>query len=431
MELTLSLSRARLGAGLIAALDALLLTTLCLPRIWNDRPERMALMTAIAALGLWQFILVLRDRRRPGPAIAIEPRFRRVHLLQFCFQNLAFLYVGVYFRECYAHYAEIAVQLAFALALDLTLAWTLRRAWYAGLSVFPIVMSINLFLWFDHEVFFVQLGMVAIGLFSKALLTWKRGGVTTHIFNPSGFPLAVVSALLLLSDHALLGRGLDFTAAYEMGPNTFEVFFLVSLLVNTQFHTVLMTGSAIVTLAVVDVAVNAATGHSLLTTPFTPQVFLGATLLFTDPATTPASNPGKVLAGTLYGLLVTASGILLHAIDQPGYFDKVLAVPFVNLAAPGIDRLVRRLEKPLSVLPAALRRFLNLHAVHVATWALFFVLYVPELKESRPALFLPPHWAKPSVEATRLYVQSRKLCQVDAAICKPFGLRSELNYWLR
>ena len=41
--------------------------------------------------------------------------------------------------------------------------------------------------------FYWQFAMVAIGWLAKEFLRWKRDGVNTHIFNPSSFPLAVVS----------------------------------------------------------------------------------------------------------------------------------------------------------------------------------------------------------------------------------------------
>jgi hypothetical protein len=41
---------------------------------------------------------------------------------------------------------------------------------------------------------------VALGCLAKEFLRWTRDGVNTHIFNPSSLPLAVASALLLITN---------------------------------------------------------------------------------------------------------------------------------------------------------------------------------------------------------------------------------------
>ena len=56
-------------------------------------------------------------------------------------------------------------------------------------------LSMNLFLWFRDDWFYLQFVMVAIIVFGKEFLRWKRDGHVTHIFNPSAFALFDVYCL--------------------------------------------------------------------------------------------------------------------------------------------------------------------------------------------------------------------------------------------
>ncbi len=55
---------------------------------------------------------------------------------------------------------------------------------------FPVIFSINLFLWFKPDWFYFQFLMVALGFAAKELIRWDKDGRRAHIFNPSSFPLA-------------------------------------------------------------------------------------------------------------------------------------------------------------------------------------------------------------------------------------------------
>ena len=91
----------------------------------------------------------------------------------------------------------ILAQLLFAYAFDMLLTWTRRDTYTLGFGPFPVIFSINLFLWFKPDWFFLQFLMVALGFAAKELLRWNKEGRRVHIFNPSSFPLAVFSLALL------------------------------------------------------------------------------------------------------------------------------------------------------------------------------------------------------------------------------------------
>lgn len=70
-------------------------------------------------------------------------------------------------------------------------------------------------------------------------------------------------------------------------------------------------------------------------------VFLGLHLLVTDPSTSPRTPLGRGTFGVLYGLGAFALYAILGALGLPTFYDKLLCVPLLNLAVPGIDRAVR------------------------------------------------------------------------------------------
>ncbi|HET9358227.1 MAG TPA: hypothetical protein VFO58_00665 [Vicinamibacterales bacterium] len=105
----------------------------------------------------------------------------------------------------------LTAQLLFAYGFDSLLSWTHRRAFALGFGPFPIIFSITLFFWFKDDWFYLQFGMVALGFLAKEFLRWTPDGVNTHIFNPSSFPLAVASALLLLTNASETTWGFDVT----------------------------------------------------------------------------------------------------------------------------------------------------------------------------------------------------------------------------
>ena len=136
-----------------------------------------------------------------------------------------------------------------------------------------------------------------------------------------------------------------------------------------------MTMPAVFVIYGFSVAYYGATGIFFFQDAYIPiAVFLGLHLLFTDPATSPRSELGRVFFGVLYGSGVVASVFLLNAIGAPLFYDKLLPVPILNVLAPRLDRLARsvvgrrRIAWAASRGPVpARRRFLT-----AGTWAAAF-----------------------------------------------------------
>ena len=64
----------------------------------------------------------------------------------------------------------------FACAFDMLLTWSRRDAYVLGFGPFPVIFSINLFLWFKPDWFYLQFLMVALGFAAKELIRWDKEG---------------------------------------------------------------------------------------------------------------------------------------------------------------------------------------------------------------------------------------------------------------
>ena len=122
--------------------------------------------------------------------------------------------------------------------------------------------------------------------------------------------------------------------------------FLVSLPGQVRFGVAWTTLSAVFTMYLFGLVHLALIGTYYFVDAYIPiAVFLGMHLLVTDPATSPRTAPGRVVFGAAYALSVIALYGLLGSVGAPQFYDKLLAVPVLNLLVRAAGATVR----PLSV----------------------------------------------------------------------------------
>jgi hypothetical protein len=344
-----------------------------LPQVRHQPRLMWSFAAAVAPLLLWNAALcATRLRHR---TLVLEVVLRKQHYIQACAQGAVLIYWGWHWRQVYDYAYLIAAQLLFAYAFDMLLAWSRRDRYTLGFGPFPVIFSINLFLWFRQEWFFLQFLMVAVGFAAKELLRWEKDGRPSHIFNPSSFPLAVFSLVLLALGASDMTWGRQIATTQFYPPNMYAMLFLIGLPGQFFFGVTSMTMSAVVTTYVIGVAYHALTGVYFFYDSYIPiAVFLGMHLLFTDPSTSPRTELGRIIFGMLYG----ASTVLLYQVlgtaGLPTFYDKLLQVPVLNLSIKLIDRAaqsdaLRRLD------PAALGRSLlprQRHLAYIAVWLVVF-----------------------------------------------------------
>ena len=99
------------------------------------------------------------------------------------------------------------------------LSWSRQPKHTLGFGPFPIIFSINLFLWFKDDWFYLQFLMVALGFLGKQWFQWNKDGGRAHIFNPSAFTLAVFSMALLLTGSTGITWGPEIAITSSIHPD--------------------------------------------------------------------------------------------------------------------------------------------------------------------------------------------------------------------
>ena len=326
-----------------------------------------AFLGAAAVLCVWNAVLLVWSRRT-GWAPALEVVLRKQHYVQACAQGSVLLYWGSYWPPVYAFAPFILAQLVFAYAFDMLLGWSRRETYTLGFGPFPVIFSINLFLWFKPDWFYLQFAMVALGLAAKELIRWNRDGRRAHIFNPSSFPLALFSLALLAAGKSGITWGQDIATTQFYPPHMYLALFLLGLPGQFFFGVTTMTMSAVVATYVFGRLYFAATGIYFFYDSYIPiAVFLGMHLLFNDPSTSPRTELGRIIYGALYGMSTVVLYQLLGSAGMPTFYDKLLPVPLLNLSVKAIDHVA---SKSPILLRALLPRQRNL--AYMSIWAVIF-----------------------------------------------------------
>jgi len=366
---------------------------LILDSVGQNTPLTWTFAGASAALLTWNAVL-LASAVRSGRTLSVEIVLRKQHYLQACIQGSLLVYWGWYWRQVYDSVHLIAAQLLFAYAFDMLLSWSRRDVYALGFGPFPVVFSMNLFLWFRPDWFYFQFLMVAFGFAAKELLRWDKDGRSVHIFNPSSFPLAVFSLALIVTGTTDLTWGQDIATTLFYPPHMYLALFLFALPGQFLFGVTTMTMSAVVTTYLFGLLYYAATGIYFFYDSYIPiAVFLGMHLLFTDPATSPRTDLGRMIFGVLYGASTIALYALLGNLGVPTFYDKLLQIPILNLSIELIDRLARsntlqRIDPTAILRPLAPRQR---HLAYMAAWAVVFAVMsaVQGVGDSHPGQWLP------------------------------------------
>jgi len=375
------------------------------PQVRQNSRVLSAFLAAAAALLVWNALLAFSGR-----ALSLEVVVKKQHAIQACAQGSVLLYWGWYWPQVYASVHLIVAQLAFAYAFDMLLGWSRREKYTLGFAPFPVVFSINLFLWFKPDWFYLQFVMVALGLAAKDFIRWNKDGRRVHIFNPSSFPLAVFSLLLLAKGASDITWGQSISTTQFYPPHMYLFLFLIGLPGQLFFGVTSMTMSAVLSTYLFGLAYHAITGVYFFYDSYIPiAVFLGMHLLFNDPSTSPRTELGRIIFGVLYGLSTVLLYWVLGRAGMPTFYDKLLQVPLLNLSIKGIDWLAR--ARWLRMFdPSALGKFLaprGRNLAYMSVWALVFagMSAAQGVGDSHPGQWLP-FW--------------RHACQQDRAYACPY-----------
>jgi hypothetical protein len=386
---------------------------------------------ASVLLAWWCGLFAVSAHRHRRLAVAWV--LRRPHWVQPLVQLSLYVYWGLSFPLVAASAYLIAAQLVFAYAFDMLLSWSRQDSFELGFGPFPVVLSINLFLWFKPDWFYLQFVMIAVGFAAKALIRWQKDGRPAHIFNPSSFPLAVMSLFLIATGTVDHTWGREIAVTIGVPAHIFEFLFLISIPGQIFFGVASMTMPAVLTSYLLSAAYFGVTGTYFFFGPIPTAAFLGMLLLFTDPSTAPRSDLGRTIYGVLYGASVFVLYGLLDLLGQPTFYDKLLFVPFLNLGVRMIDRLA---SSPALARfdPARLGRRLvgrRRNLAFTGIWASVFValLALHGIGDTHPANRLP-FWERACEKGLRngcrnLETMQSSFCESGSAwACNEFGIHS-------
>jgi hypothetical protein len=180
--------------------------------------------------------------------------------------------------------------------------------------------------------------------------------------------------VLLATNTTHLTWGQEIATTFGLGPRIYTALFFIGLVVMYFFAITPVTAAAAATLFAGSALYTWITGVPYFIDSEIPSaVFLGLHLLVTDPSTSPRPPLGRAIFGVLYGVGVLGLYALLGALGLPTFYDKLMAVPLMNLAVPSIDRLVRAIgDRPVLQWIGLTGPLGRANVAHMAVWIAFF-----------------------------------------------------------
>lgn len=399
-------------------LACVLASFLAVPSV-RENPRLVCTFLLVAAsLAAWTGWLWVFAGRRERP-LTWHFVLRRPHWLQPLVQLSIYLYWGWSWPVVYGSAHFILAQIVFAYAFDMLLFWSRKEDYELGLGPLPIILSMNLFLWFKPDWFHWQFLLVAGAFGGKQLLRWQKDGRLQHIFNPSSFPLAIASLLLIATGTVDTTWGDTIVSTISQPLYMCWFLFAVSIPGQVLFGVTVVTMTAVLTTFALYLGYYAIFGTYYFYGPIPVAIFLGMLLLVTDPATSPRTEPGKVIYGFLYGVSVFVIYGVLEVTHQTTFYEKLLFVPVLNLGVRWIDRVASssrlarlRIAKRWAARPARQR-----HLAWLAAWTAAFLCVVAfdGMGDTHPGNHLP-FWERACGENRRNACQH--LDRLEAGYCE-------------
>ncbi len=351
------------------------------------------------ALGAALLALVVGLLRRPR----ITLQFKLSHAIPAAIQSTLFAYWSIYWPGTRIWIPVVLSQIVLAYALDAIVQTIRTGAWRVGFGPVPIVLSANLFAWWNPAgAVFVLAG----ALISREFI--RRG--ERHILNPSAAGLSFAGIAWLAAPSLVYFDGVFHTL--QIPPNMSELLVFLALVPQVRLPIVLVSVGAALMASGLPVPVDLGMGGILLT----------LALFATDPATIPETPVGRLLFGAFLVVGIALGVWLLRMARLPDDLAKAFPVPVLNALAPLLDRLGRRARSSFWVVLAP--RF---NLAHLAIWLLLVstALYRTKRHTFEAAL----HWSYGTPLVIRAQADDVPHCRDNPVFCRPFSFVSEAEAW--
>lgn len=292
---------------------------------------------ALALVVVVLLILLIRKWRR-HETWGVVYEFRPAYFVQALAQSSIYLYVSFYYEGIGQHAPLIIIQLIFAHLVYFLVTLNQEGRIRLNFSMFPIVLSINLFIWFYPTYFAWHLVLVAAAILAKTYLVREVNGKVSHIFNPSALVMSATAVVVIAFGLSHVLRSVYLIHNYPEAPNVLLLIFAVGAVSQWLGRTQFVAIGAFLAIILVMSALDFSIGGKFHRAWLSPSVFIGVTLLITDPATSPRNQWAQMLFGLAYGFSVMPLLMLLTYTGHWGLYDKILIVPLLNYLAPYLDR---------------------------------------------------------------------------------------------
>lgn len=236
-------------------------------------------------------------------------------------------------------------QVVFAFTFDYLFTICRGKVFRPEFYVLPLVLSINLFLWFVYDYTVLHLVLIVVAILIKSYIVSEGSdGRFHHVFNPSFIVLALVALVVIVLGLSGTTLGLvdsDLASIYDSTPD-FNIFvFCVGCITLWLPNSYLVSIGAYSSIMLLDYFSEMFLGDRLFFGLARGSVLIAIMLGITDPKTSPKTSHGKFLFGVTYGVFVTLFNFIL-AIFNPWdtYFSKILPIPLMNLMSRVFDRPV-------------------------------------------------------------------------------------------
>ena len=271
--------------------------------------------------------------------------FVRAVFFQFFAQLAIYLYWGKFNPVVLERIPLIIHQISFGYLFQFVLCMFYEKKYTVSFSTSAAIMSANLFIWFAPKVYFFHYVVIVATLLGKMFLVRVVNGVERHIFNPSGlvsFLLATAISIYSFNDDFNFFEyiyGPQIGAYWLWLPHFDIVVLIASCLTLWTPNLYLIPISCYTLLLGANFATRFFSGKYLLDALGKGSVFLGVTLLITDPATSPKTKVGQILFGMSYAVSLALAFTILISFRWNLYYKKVFFICLINLLTPYFDQI--------------------------------------------------------------------------------------------
>ncbi|MDR3477545.1 MAG: RnfABCDGE type electron transport complex subunit D [Gammaproteobacteria bacterium] len=274
--------------------------------------------------------------------------FRRILplIIQGTVQSSVFIYIILMTRSSetqslvLSRIPLIFYQLIFAFIFDYLFIISRGKVYFPEFYVIPMVMSINLFLWFSDNYFIFHLVLIVLGILIKTYVVRNEGnGKSSNIFNPSFIALTLCAFFVIMFNLHTHIYDIEIATIYDRTPG-FDIFVLCAgcftlWLPNSYVESI----GAYCAIMFVDYLSETFFGYRLLYRLAGGSVMVAIMLGITDPKTSPHSKPGKFFFGAAFGCSVILINFMMYLFNTAvhDYYSKILSIPILNIFTKKFD----------------------------------------------------------------------------------------------